>query len=98
MSCDLRLSDRSIAASLSIGDKVFSDYHYGENNLVRVITKIKKDRGFGSGYGAAATKGLDENGVPCRGNAIKGFTNKYSLVDAAWFRPVGLAVAEELSK
>jgi hypothetical protein len=90
-----RLSEKEVAACLSVGDRVFSDYHRDEATLVRIIMKIKKGA-FGSGYGASATKGLDESGVPCRGTDVIGFTNSAGLVDAAWFRPVGLAVAEEL--
>jgi hypothetical protein len=93
-----RLSKHEIAASLSVGDRVFSDFHRDEGSFVRVITKIVKNSSFGSGYGAAASKGLDENGVPRFGNSIKGFSDRSGLVDACWFRPVGLEVAEELMK
>lgn len=94
----VKLSDREIAKTLSVGDRVFSDYHYGEERLVRVITKIVKHRKFGSGYGAAASRGLNSAGVPDRGSTVRGETCREGVVDAAWFRPVGLAVAKELMR
>jgi len=94
----IRLSDREVAKTLVVGDRVFSDYHRGEEGFIRIITKVVKDRKFGSGYGAAATRGIDENGVPKYGGTVRGETCREGVVDAAWFRPVNLVVAEELMK
>lgn len=68
--------------NLKKGDKVKSDFHRGEESIIRTVLRIEKNEKCGSGY-RVTTNG----GEPCKCcGAIKG--KAIQEADAEWFSKV----------
>ena len=64
---------------LKVGDKVTSDFYSSESSVVRTLTNISPNKGYGSGYVASA-----DGGEACSHcGAVNG--RPINNVDAAWF-------------
>ena len=69
-------------SSLKVGDKVVTEHRLYEEDIIRTITKIEKNKNYGSGFVASA-----DGGEPCK---CCGLTKGKPIenVDAAWFNAI----------
>lgn len=66
---------------LKIGDAVTTSYHFNDD-IVRLITRIEKDKSFGSGWLASA-----DGGEPCP-TCGRLHASPIFGIDSAWFKKV----------
>jgi hypothetical protein len=65
-----------------VGDKVKTDYHWNQRDIVRRITSIVREKSFGSGYAASVDGG--ETCPTC--GSMKGVAIIY--VNSTWFKKI----------
>ncbi len=67
---------------LKVGQKVTTDFIEKDKDVIRTITNIEKNSGYGSGYVASA-----DSGEACECCDRK-FSQEILSMDACWFIPI----------